>query len=248
MYDHYVPGADRHADGALGVPHALHALPARDLPGRAAGDVRVPDRDLRADRAAGLQRLGVRGPERRRRRRLPGEAAQRPPHASSSARACTRTRSQTLRTHRPRLRHGGRRGARSRDGVTDLDAWAGRRSTPTRAPRSSRSRTSTARSRTPPRSAPPPRAPCDGPPTAGRRQGAPVRRSRRSTRSRSACSRRPATAASTSPSARARRSATASTSAGPRSASSPRARSTCGGCPGGSPARPSTSTAGAASC
>ena len=38
--------ADRHAHRALGVPHALHALPARDLPGQAAGDVRVPDRDL----------------------------------------------------------------------------------------------------------------------------------------------------------------------------------------------------------
>ena len=40
------PGADRHDHRALGVPDALHALPARDLPGRAAGDVRVPDGDL----------------------------------------------------------------------------------------------------------------------------------------------------------------------------------------------------------
>ena len=49
--------------------------------------------------------------------------------------------------------------------------------------------------------------------------------------------------ASTSASARASRSATDWTSAARRSASSPRARSTCAGCPGGSPARPSTSTA-----
>ena len=55
---------------------------------------------------------------------------------------------------RARLRHGGRRGARARSdagadaGSTDPEAWA-RRSTPTRARRSSPSRTSTARSRTP---------------------------------------------------------------------------------------------------
>jgi len=41
--------ADRHADLALRVPHAIHALPAGDLAGRAAGDVRVSDGDLRAD-------------------------------------------------------------------------------------------------------------------------------------------------------------------------------------------------------
>ena len=51
------PGADRLDPAALGVPDAVHALPARDLPGRAAGDVRVPDGDLRADRPAGLQRV-----------------------------------------------------------------------------------------------------------------------------------------------------------------------------------------------
>ena len=57
-----------------------------------------------------------------------------------------------------------------------------------------------------------------------------------------------ANAASTSLSARASRSATVSTSAVPRSVCSPPARSTCGGCPAGSPARPATSTAAAASC
>ncbi len=62
MYDHYVPAVIDMLHRALGVPDALHALPAGDLPGRPAGDVRVPDRDLRADRHARLQRLGLRGP------------------------------------------------------------------------------------------------------------------------------------------------------------------------------------------
>ncbi len=64
------PRADRLDPAALGVPDAVHAVPARDQPGRAAGDVRVPDGDLRADRPAGLQRERLRGPERGRRRRL----------------------------------------------------------------------------------------------------------------------------------------------------------------------------------
>ena len=69
MYDHYVPALiDSILRGRSSSP--LHALPARDQPGRAAGDVRVPDGDLRADGPAGLQRLRLRGPERRRRRRL----------------------------------------------------------------------------------------------------------------------------------------------------------------------------------
>ena len=51
MYDHYVPAL---IDTLLSRSEFLtpvHALPAGDLPGRAAGDVRVPDRDLGADRA-----------------------------------------------------------------------------------------------------------------------------------------------------------------------------------------------------
>ncbi len=115
--------ADRHADGALGVPHALHPLPARGLPGGAAGHVRVPDGDLRADRPAGLQRLDVRGALRRRRRRVPRQAAQRPRAASWSARGCTPTRSRRCAPTRtaigvevvevPLL-----------DGRTDPEAWA----------------------------------------------------------------------------------------------------------------------------
>src|SRR4051812_34831973 len=67
----------RHAHGALGVPDAVHALPAGGLAGRAAGDVRVPDGDQRAHRAAGLERERLRGAERGRRRRVPREDRQR---------------------------------------------------------------------------------------------------------------------------------------------------------------------------
>ncbi len=74
MYDHYVPGAGRHASVALGVPHAVHAVPARDLAGRAPGDVRVPDGDLGAHRPARLERVRVRGAERRGRGGLPRQA------------------------------------------------------------------------------------------------------------------------------------------------------------------------------
>ena len=234
MYDHYVPAVIDMLTRALGVPDAVHALPARDLPGRAAGDVRVPDRDQRAHRPAGLQRVGLRGPERRRRGRLPRQARQRQGAASSSRAACTRTRAR--RCHlRARLRHRGRRGPAARR--RDRPGGAGPPpSTTTPAPSSSRSPTSSAPSRTPRRSA-----------AAAQELAAPSS-SRRSTRSRSASSSRPASAASTSPSARASRSATAWTSAGRRSASSPRPRRTCAGCRAASPARPSTSTAAAASC
>ncbi len=54
-------GPGRRDHSAFGVPHPLHAVPARGLAGRAAGDVRVPDGDLGADRASGRQRLPVRG-------------------------------------------------------------------------------------------------------------------------------------------------------------------------------------------
>ena len=143
------PGADRHADGALGVPDPLHALSAGDLPGRAAGDVRVPDRDLRADRACRSRTpRSTRGP-----RPSPPPAIWRScttaARASSSAPACTRTRSRRC-APTPTATAWRSIEVPLRDGVTDPDAWA-RRSTPTPAPRSSRSPTSTAPSRTPPR-------------------------------------------------------------------------------------------------
>ena len=94
------PGAGRLDHPALGVPDPVHAVPARDLAGRAAGDVRVPDRDLGADRAAGLERLGVRGAERGRGRRLRRQAHQRPRAVRRSRAACTRTRARRSRRSR----------------------------------------------------------------------------------------------------------------------------------------------------
>ena len=123
MYDHYVPGADRLDPVALGVPDAVHALPARDLPGRAAGDVRVPDRDLRADRAAGLQRLGLRGPERGRRRRLARAHAHQAdplPRLRGPAPALARD----ARDDRATATASTIEEIPLRDGVTDLDAHA----------------------------------------------------------------------------------------------------------------------------
>ena len=66
------PGDRRLDHAALGVPDPVHALPAGDLAGHAAGDVRVPDRDLGADRAAGRKRRPVRDAVVGRRGRIPG--------------------------------------------------------------------------------------------------------------------------------------------------------------------------------
>ena len=94
-------GADRHAPVALGVPHAVHAVPARDLAGRAPGDVRVPDGDLGADRAAGVERVRLRGAERGGRRRLPREARDEAAPGSWRAAGCTRTRARRCARTRP---------------------------------------------------------------------------------------------------------------------------------------------------
>ena len=237
MYDHYVPALVDMLIRALGVPDPLHALPAGDLPGRAAGDVRVPDRDLRADRRCPSPTPRcTRGPPRSP-PRLPGEAAQRPLAASSSAPGLHPHSIADAAHLRARLRHGGRRGAAARRRHRRRGVGGGDRRA-TRARRSSRSRTSTARSRTPRAER---RREGGGHGAGGGgcgcrrripRRGAPGgRRPGRPDHARHARAAR-ASAASTSPSARASRSATASTSAGPRSASSPRARSTCAGCPG----------------
>ena len=86
-------------------------------------------------------------------------------------------------------------------------------------------------------------------PISRRPQSTPARSpSHTSTRSRSACSRRPDATAARSPSARARARATRCPSAVRTMAFSPAAPSTCAGCPAGSPARPSTSRAAAATC
>ena len=60
------------------VPDRVHAVPAGDEPGRAPGDLRVPDGDLRADGDGRLERLGLRRHDGRRRRLLHREARDRP--------------------------------------------------------------------------------------------------------------------------------------------------------------------------
>ena len=212
MYDHYVPALVDMLIRALGVPHPLHPLPAGDLPGRPAGDVRVPDGDLRAHRPAGLERLGLRGALGGRRGRLSGQAAQRRQALRRRAPACTPTRSQTLRTYAHGFGDGGGRGpARAtasptpRRGPAAIDGDTGARDLLPSPTSSAPSRTLAALRAAPPRQAR--RAPVVIAP--GRPDHARHPRSRR------------ASAASTWPSARASRSATGWTSAGPPSASSP---------------------------
>ena len=115
--------------------------------------------------AARLQRLRLRGALGGRRRGLPRQAAQRQAPVRRQRRAASALDRDAAHL-RPRLRHGGRRGRRCATASPTRGVGA-RRSTATRARRSSPSRTSTAPSRTPPRSAPRGEGP--------RRDGAPRR-------------------------------------------------------------------------
>src|SRR3954447_24314990 len=60
------------------IPDRLHAVSARAQPGRAAGDLRVPDRDLRAHRHGRLERVRLRRDDGRRRRLFHRQARDRP--------------------------------------------------------------------------------------------------------------------------------------------------------------------------
>ena len=91
IYDTYVPAVVDAVTSRSEFLTVVHALPGRAQPGRAAGDLRVPDGDLRADRARREQRLDVRrrhgagrGRHPRGRPRQPAAAAR-----SSSPAACT---------------------------------------------------------------------------------------------------------------------------------------------------------------
>ena len=229
MYDHYVPALIDSILHALGVPDAVHALPARDQPGRAAGDVRVPDGDLRADRAC----RSPTPPSTRARARSPPPAGSR-----------TRTRSKTkflvsegLHPHSRETLETTSAGWGTTIETIPLDERPHRSSarSATTSPRSSsRSRTSTARSRTSRRC----RAAKSGallivqadPLTLGVLQ-APGRVRRRPLRRRGPDARQPAGL---------RRPVA--------SASSPPSRTTSAACRAGSRARRPTSTAAAASC
>ena len=138
---------DRRRDHpALGVPDPVHALPARGLPGRAPGDVRVPDRDLGADAPAGRERLPLRGAVVGGLGRLPGDRRHRAPPPGRLA-GPPSAQPRDASHLRARLRRRGGRGRASRAG-SRTPASSRRRSTPTPPPCSSRTRTSSARSRT----------------------------------------------------------------------------------------------------
>ena len=216
---------DRRRDHpALGVPDPVHAVPARGLPGRPPGDVRVPDRDLGADRPAGLERLAVRGAVLGRVGRATWRSAPTGPTPAGRLARPPPAQPRDARDLRARLRRRGRRGAAG--GRADRRRRARRPRSTTTPPRSSsRTRTSSARSRTSRRWPPSPRRTgallvvVGG--RAHARRAAAAGRVRRRHRGRRG------------PAAR----QTGSTSAARRSASSPPPRSTCAGCPAGSPAR-----------
>ena len=228
IYDHYVPAVVDAVAAARRVPDRVHAVPAGDEPGRAAGDLRVPDGDLRADRDGRLQRLRLRRHDGRRRRLLRGQAGHRRAEGGVAETLNPQAR-QVVRTFAPgfgmevvevphtRRRHRPRPPGATRPSVAacvifpqpNFFGVPGGRAGAGRGGRRGR------------RAAGRPRRPDD----AGRARGA-----------------RAATAAR-SRSARASRPATRSPTAAPTTASWPPAWTTRGGCPAGSWARRSTATA-----
>ena len=122
FYDHYVPALiDMLMERSEFLTPYTPYQPEISQ-GGPAGDVRVPDRDLRADRPARLERLHLRGPVGGRGRGLPRKAPQRPRRFVVSAGLHPHT-IQTLRTYA----HGYEMEVVEvplRDGVTDPDAWA----------------------------------------------------------------------------------------------------------------------------
>ena len=127
------PGGLRRGDAARRAPDRLHAVPARDEPGDAPGDLRVPDRDLRADRAwtsrtrpgydgstvaadaCYVARGATRRSEGRRRRDAEPAGAARRPHVRARVRDGGRRGAARRWDDRPGRGPGGRRGRRVRD-------------------------------------------------------------------------------------------------------------------------------------
>ena len=179
---------------------------------------------------AGVERLGVRGPARRGRRGLPGQARDQALASSWPRAACTRTRARRCAPTPPATgwsRGGGRAHRRGRH--RRRRAWRRRRRRHRRGVRAAAQLPRHGR----------------GPRRARRGRQAhrrAVRGGRRPAAARASCGRR-ASSAPTSASARARRSATGSTSAARRSASSPPTSASSAGCRAGSRARRATSTA-----
>ena len=144
IYDHYVPAV---VDAVLQRGELLTAYTPYQpemSPGRAAGRLRVPDRDLRADRDGRLERVGLRRHDRRRRRLLRREARDGPLEDRRSPRRRARRCARSCRRTRPAS---GSRSSRCRTRAASPTPSACARPRTTRRPSSSRRRTSSAASR-----------------------------------------------------------------------------------------------------
>ena len=93
-------GERRPSDPALGIPDQLHALPAGDRAGHAAGPVRVPDPGRAADRHGGRQRLDVRRLDRLRRGDADGASRHAPAQGGAVGRPASALRRDVARPWR----------------------------------------------------------------------------------------------------------------------------------------------------
>ena len=214
----------RRGPRARRVPDRVHALPAGDEPGRPAGDLRVPDGDLRADGDGRLERVRLRRHDGRGGRLLRREARDRALEGRRR-RGDQPAGAPGREDVRARLRARGRRGAapgRARPTRTSSRAAAdGAALRPLPAARTS-SAASSRRPTSPPR------------PRRRRRARGRARRPRVARRARGAR----ASTGARSRSARARAPATTSRYGGPHYGFLAARRSSSAGCPGASSARP----------
>ena len=103
-----------HDPAARRVPDRVHAVPARDEPGRAAGDLRVPDGDLRAHRAWTCRTRPATTGSRSRPTPVTSRSMQPGARASCSPRRSTR---RCARSSRPMRRGSASRSSRCRTRV-----------------------------------------------------------------------------------------------------------------------------------
>ena len=231
------PVGGRHAAAALRVVHELHAVPAGDLAGHAAGDLRVPDHRVRAVRPRRRQRVDVRRRVGGRRGGADGAARDRQARTRSSPARCTRTTSRPIDTYLA----GCESGTPRRVAIVALRRRRARRAEGARRARCRPSDVACVVVQTPEL-------------LRRRRGSAGARRARRTrtarcwssstpSRSRSACSQSPgALGADIAVGEGHRPGDSADAAAGRASGCSRRKPSTCGSCPAASSARPSTRT------
>ena len=216
------------------VPDRVHAVPARDEPGHAAGDLRVPDGHLRAHGDGRLERVRLRRLHGRRRRLLRRASTSSDRRKVVLAETLNPQVRQVVKTYAPGFglevvevpQHGTARPIRTSSRAAAADAAA----VLFQQPNFLGCLEARARAR-----------------RRRERRGGAVR-SRTSTSCRSACSRRPASTAARSRSGRARPPGTGPRTAGRTTASLRRGATTSGACPGASSGRRSTPTAAEHSC